>query len=108
MKVPVVALFHNGGAPQAYPVKDVTADGAYLVTPERWYPGTIVSLVLQYDPCYTQVAETNGRPEAIVRMRGRMLRSGPDGVGLSFVYLNELERQRLRDFLAGAQVRGQK
>jgi hypothetical protein len=108
MKVPVVALFHSGGAPQAYSIKDMTVEGAYLVTTERWYPGTIVSLVLQYDPCYTQVAETNGRPEATVRMRGRMLRSGPDGVGLSFVYLNEIERQRLRDFLAGAQVRGQK
>ena len=108
MTVPVMALFHTGGAPQAYPIKDMTADGAYIVTPERWYPGTIVNLVLQYDPRYTQVAEINGQPQATVRMRGRMLRAGPDGVGLEFVYLNEWERQRLREFLAGAQVRGQK
>jgi hypothetical protein len=108
MKVPVVALFQNGGAPKAHPVKDVTADGAYVVTSERWYAGTIVSMMFQYDPHYTAVAHIAGEPHAAVRMRARTMRAGDDGVGVRFVYLNQQERKRFRRFLAGAQVRGQK
>jgi hypothetical protein len=108
MKVPLVALFQNGGAPKPHPVKDVTAKGAYIVTNERWYAGTIVNMMLHYDPFYTQVAEIAGRPGAAIRMRARLMRSSEDGIGVQFVYLSRQERELFREFLAGAQVRGKK
>src|SRR6185437_12287058 len=43
------SYYWDGGAPAARDVKDISAIGAFLCTPnsEEFYPGTIVSVVLQ-------------------------------------------------------------
>ena len=106
VQVPLVAHFWNGGAPKRYEVKKVNLRGAYVLTDDKWYPGTILTMMLRYDPYYVQVAAISGSGKASMRVRAKIVHFGEDGVGVRFVFLNEKERRQLRDFLSGAQVRG--
>ncbi len=106
MQIPLVAFFWNGSVPECYEVKRVTPEGAYVVTNDKWYPGTIVTMTFQYDPYYLRVAPINGNGEASIRLRAKIVHSGEDGVGVRFVFLNRDERRRFEDFLSGAEVRG--
>ena len=108
MLIPVVASCWTGGAGSSFAVKDVSPTGAYIVTDDKWYHGTIVNMAFQYDPAYLHVAHIGGNSGATVQMRAKVLRHGPDGVGVQFVYLNNDERLRFQSFLEGAQVKGMK
>ena len=105
MLIPVVAYFWSGGVPTEYKVKGVSPGGAYIVTDEKWYRGTIMSVMFQYDPYYLKVASINGNSSAALQVRTKVVRSGPDGVGVQFLFLNKQERERFESFLAGAKVR---
>jgi len=74
----LAAYLWTNAAPVKHPVKDVSSTGFYLVTEERFYPGTQVMMTLQAE----------GDEEAIQRsiaVESRAVRSGEDGVGLTFV-----------------------
>ena len=48
-RVPAPALavyFWTGGVPQAHGIRDISATGLYVVTEERWYPGTVVRMTI--------------------------------------------------------------
>jgi hypothetical protein len=105
MLIPVIAYYWNGAAPEGHQVKSVSPAGAYVVTSEKWYPGTIVSMMFQYAPYYLKVADIDGNAKASLTMRAKIMRVGPDGVGVKFVYLNGAERRHFEKFLAGAHVR---
>lgn len=60
-------------------IKDISATGVYLLTDDRWVPGTIVPLTLQK----RGFLEKDSRPQ--VRLRARCVRLGDDGAGLTFV-----------------------
>jgi uncharacterized membrane protein (UPF0127 family) len=96
----LIAIYADGGYPRSREIKHVTPDGAYLVTEDRWYPGTIVDMRVQYHPQYLDVARLNGHSSASIRMRARVVSHGKDGVGVDFVYLDKIERQRFKGFLA--------
>ncbi len=106
MVIPLVAVYANGGAPRRRPVKNVNRSGAWIETPDRWYPGTIVSMMFQYDPHYLQVARIAGDPAASIRMRAKVLRTEPAGIAVRFVYVDPQERGRFQKLLAGSEVRG--
>ena len=106
MQIPVVAFYWSGGVPSRYEVKSVSAAGAYIFTQDRWYPGTIVAMNLQYDPYYLRVAKIAGNGKASIRMQAKIVRFGSDGVEVRFVYLNKQQRRRFEKFLRGAEVRG--
>ena len=109
MTIPVVAsACWIGGTPVSFAVKNVSPGGAYLVTGERWYLGTIVTMSFQYDPAYVQVARIRGDESASIQVRAKVLRATADGVGVKFVYLNKEERLQFEHFLEGAQVREMK
>jgi len=77
------AYFFTGGKPVAYAVRDISATGMYVLTAERWYPGTVIRVTL-----------TDGRhptPDRSFTANARVMRAGNDGVGLQFV-LNEDKR----------------
>jgi hypothetical protein len=103
---PLVAHYWDGGATQAHPVKNVSAEGAYILTGTRWYPGTIVDMTLQYDPHYLRVAGIAGDPNAALVFRAKVVRFGPDGVGVQFLYLSK-ERERFEKFIAEAHARAE-
>ena len=43
----LAAYYWNGAAPKAHAVRDISPTGLYVVTEERWYPGTLVLMTLQ-------------------------------------------------------------
>ena len=75
----LAAYYWSGGSPQAHSVKDISSTGLYMVTEERWYPGTLVLMTLQ---------DTEGGQESAersIQVHSRAVRCGSDGVGLQFM-----------------------
>jgi hypothetical protein len=75
----LAAYYWTGSAPKGHIIRDVSASGLYVVTEERWYPGTLILMTLQ---------ETENGEEIIERplsVHSRAVRWGNDGVGLQFI-----------------------
>ena len=87
LDVDLTAYFWSGGPPVSGEVRDVSSTGLYLVTDERWYPGTLVLMTLQ-----DKNAPEDGRRDAIA-VKLRAVRCGPDGVGLQFCFGDDGETQ---------------
>jgi hypothetical protein len=75
----LAAYYWTGGAPEAHDVKDISSTGLYVVTEERWYPGTLVLMTLQVSAFGEEVEERT------ICVHSRAVRWGKDGVGLQFV-----------------------
>jgi hypothetical protein len=81
----MAAYYWTGGPTEAHPIRDVSATGLYVVTEERWYPGTLVLMTLQI---MDGVEETE---ERAITVHSRAVRWGNDGVGLQFVLAKHQE-----------------
>lgn len=75
----LAAYYWTGGPPEARTVKDISTTGLYVVTEERWYPGTLVLMTLQITAFGEEIAERT------ICVHSRAVRWGKDGVGLQFV-----------------------
>jgi hypothetical protein len=75
----LAAHFWTGGAPQVHSIRDISANGLYMVTDERWYLGTRVRITL------TKTDEKNERAPRSITVEAEVVRWGNDGVGLSFI-----------------------
>lgn len=75
----LAAHFFTGGAPQAHAVRDVSPTGLYVVTAERWYPGTVIRMTL------TKPGKGVESAKRSITVQARSVRWGNDGVGLEFV-----------------------
>jgi len=75
----LAAYYWNGATPMAHGIRDVSSSGLYVVTEERWYPGTLILMTLQRTDCGEEVAERT------IAVQSRAVRWGPDGVGLQFI-----------------------
>jgi len=64
-------------APQARNIKDISSTGLYLVTEERWYPGTLVLMTLQRTDLGDETSEKS------ISVHSRAVRWGNDGLGFS-------------------------
>ena len=69
----------NGSDLKQEAVKDISSTGLYILTEERWLPGTPVFLTLQKEG----PLELN--PERRIEIQAKVARCGEDGVGLAFV-----------------------
>jgi hypothetical protein len=85
----IVAYYWDGGVPCPHPLKDISITGAYLCGASPWPPGTIIKGTFQ-GPFERDLALT---------MAFRVVRHGPDGIGISFVPQTKQERLDLRRFL---------
>ena len=74
----LVAYYWTGGAPQAYQLGNVSRSGLYLLTEERWLPGTRIVMTLQKE-------KREANSEDISRVESKVIRWGEDGVGCEFV-----------------------
>ncbi len=84
----LAAHFFTGGAPAEHGVRDISPTGMYVFTEERWYPGTMIRMTL------TDRIELGA--ERSITLNMMVVRSGNDGVGLSFVFPSSKNRsQRL-------------
>jgi hypothetical protein len=79
----LAAYYWTGGPPAAQTVKDISSTGLYVVTEERWYPGTLVLMTLQVTDAGEEVSERT------ICVHSRAVRWGKDGVGLQFVLQKE-------------------
>jgi Flp pilus assembly protein TadG len=100
---PLVAYYWNGGVPQAHPVKSVSPDGAYILTADRWRPGTLLGLTFQYSKVNVRGSPVPDDSDTSIAVKAKLVRSGSDGMGVSLIHLNQQERRRFERFLAGVQ-----
>src|SRR5438270_3421435 len=91
----IVVHYWNGSAPLGHGLRDISLVGAYIYTTERWYLGTILQLSLQVDEVTAQDMGLT-MPAASVRARCRVVRHGPDGVGVQFIFLKREERESMK------------
>jgi|SRR5579859_4208288 len=77
----LVAYYWNGSQPVPHRVRDISSSGTYLMTEDRWHPGTLLMITLQ-----KPVTADDTRSSRSISMQSKVIRSGPDGVGLAFVF----------------------
>jgi hypothetical protein len=75
----LVAHYFTGAAPEATGVVNISTTGLYLLTEERWYPGTVVKITLQ------RIDTAGDISDCSITVQSEAVRCGPDGVGFSFV-----------------------
>ena len=76
----MVAYDSMGGALEVHGVKDLSANGLYLITQERWPLGSPVTMTLQRTDSLDDDMLKN-----TVTVQLRVVRWGQDGVGLAFL-----------------------
>ena len=91
----IVANYWGDGVPEAHPVKDISITGAYLYDTDRWPAGTVMTAILR------EAIETAEAGPAVpaFRVSFRVIRHGPDGMGVCFILPTKKERLDLRRFL---------
>lgn len=104
--LPLAAYYWDGAEPKPRQVKDVSPEGMYLLTDERWYPNTMLQMTLVRND------RNRGEPGHSIRLAARVIRAGQDGVGFAFVVKSrtadamgvfeiETTKADLKRFLAG-------
>lgn len=74
---PMIAYLGTMRSSQEYRIGDVSVTGFYMVTEDRWVPGTVVPITLE------RTDQADERQSLTVN--ATVVRNGPDGVGFSFV-----------------------
>ncbi len=75
----LVAYYFTGGAPHSFQVVDMSATGFYLLTPERWAPGTLIQMTLQ------KKHGSGGSAKHSIRVLSELVRFGENGAGFNFI-----------------------
>ena len=75
----LVAYYWDGGSPVAHSVREISLTGMYLLTGQRWYPGTVMTMRLQ------QMDSADADPDHSIAVHARVVGSDIDGVGLAFI-----------------------
>lgn len=103
----LVAYYWTGAVSVAKCVRDISSHGLYLLTDDRWYPGTMIRITLQ------KTNEIKDDLERSITLQAKVVRSDVDGVGLVFLLSQDQElshqqqvseavdRKKLDSFLAG-------
>lgn len=93
-----VAYLWNGGQPVPRRIKDLSHSGTYLYTEERWYPGTMLQVTLDL----ARKGEVAEPLETLKTMTiwCKVIRSGPDGVALQFIFTKRARWNELKRFVA--------
>jgi Flp pilus assembly protein TadG len=95
-RLPLVAHYWDGGAPTSHTVRNISARGLYIVTEQRWYPGTLVMLSLQREDI------PQNDPDRTISVNAKVIRSGDDGVGFSLVMPTDMKTASQNRFGVGA------
>lgn len=74
----LVAYYWTGGAPHSYQVGDMSATGLFLLTKERWAPGTLIQMTLQRQ-------DGMSRQDESICVLSEVVRWGENGSGFNFV-----------------------
>jgi hypothetical protein len=88
----LAAYYWTGSVPEPHDIKDISSTGLYLITEERWYPGTLVLMTLTITDQGEECAERS------IAVHTRAVRWGNDGVGLQFVLSGPEDKRKGRQF----------
>jgi uncharacterized protein len=75
----LVAYYWTGSTPRAYQISDVSISGLYLLTEDRWFPGTMVLMTLQ------RTDSLGKNIDDAIAVQGKVVRWDNEGLGLAFV-----------------------
>lgn len=90
----LVVFYWNGASPVPRSLRDISATGFYLLTEERWYPGTLIDMTLQR----TETNDDGNR--SAISVRAKVIRAGEDGVAVTFAFPEGEEERRVRGIIA--------
>ena len=76
----IVAYYWDGAAPEPHPIRNISVSGAFLVTEQRWRPGTIVTMTMQ------KAGPVADDPLRSIAIQAKVVRLAEDGVGMRFVF----------------------
>ena len=74
-----VAYYWDGGPPVPHPIREISLTGMYLLTEQRWHPGTVVMMRLQ------RMDGNQDDSDHSIAVHAMAVRSGTDGVGMTFL-----------------------
>jgi hypothetical protein len=77
----LVAYYWDGSVPTAHKIRNISSTGFYLLTTERWHPGTMVTMTLQR----TDILDAATSSEGYITVLSKVIRLDKDGVGFVFV-----------------------
>jgi len=89
--VRVTAVYFEGATNCSHPIRDFSTEGALILTPTIWCPGTLIRLTLFY--------EGEHGAEFFVDLWCEVIRNTRDGICVKFRTLTKRERTRLFEFL---------
>lgn len=75
----LVAFCWTGAAPAPRRVDNISDTGMFLLTDERWLPGTMIAMTLQ------RANTTGDDPQDAIAIQTRVVRWGAEGEGLDFI-----------------------
>jgi hypothetical protein len=75
----LVAYYWTGGEPYSYHVGDMSATGLFLLTKERWAPGTLIQMTLQQQDGRIMNADSS------ISVLSEVVRWGENGAGFNFI-----------------------
>src|SRR5438309_2247199 len=78
--LPLEAYYWDGAEPQPRQVKNVSPEGMYLSTEQRWYRNTLLQMTL------VRRDRAEGQSDRSIRVTAQVIRSGIDGVGFAFAF----------------------
>jgi hypothetical protein len=81
-RIPVpglVGFYFSGGHSQPHEIRNLSVMGFYMITEERWLPGTVIRVTLQI------IDSPGDDPRDTLTVLSRVVNWGPDGGGFEFV-----------------------
>ena len=95
----ILVHYWDGSVPEGHKLRDISTTGAFIITKEDWYVGTIVRLILC---CHKTPGERNAGPQPshTTALSSRVIRREPDGVAVEFLFPTSRDRVALDEFLA--------
>ncbi len=87
----LVAYHWTGGTPKAYHIGNISDSGFFLLTEERPFPGTMILMTLQRTDSSGEDSQDS------IAVNTRVMRWGPDGVGLELLPSKPPNRNRVEN-----------
>ena len=84
--LPDVVAFHwTGGSPREFKIGNISATGMFLLTEDRWFPGTVILMTLQ------RTWSHNEKRRESIAVLTNVVRTDDDGMGLEFIFSGYLD-----------------
>jgi len=80
----VSAVYFEGGGSSSHTITDLSLEGAQILTPISWGPGTLIRMSVRY--------EKGREVELVVDLWCRVVRSTPEALCVQFLCVDKKER----------------